>query len=145
MVLRGLLELEEGSFSGACPLGLGTSADSAELDMKRSNSFSLALVTAPDLKTARALARAALKAKLIACANLVPKIESHYWWKGKIESGAEVLLVLKTAKAKLAALEKLIVARHPYDTPEFIVLSLSGGNKRYLDWLVISVNQKLSN
>ena len=97
--------------------------------------FSIALVTAPDLKTARALANFALRAKLIACANLVPKIESHYWWRGKIESGNEVLLILKTRKSHLPALEKLILAKHPYDTPEFVVLRISSGNKKYLDWL----------
>ncbi len=107
--------------------------------MKSTAKFAIVLVTAPDLKTARALAKAALQAKLIACANLIPKIESHYWWQGKIESGAEVLLVLKTQKSKLAALEKLIIARHPYDTPEFLVLPLSAGNARYLGWLAASV------
>jgi len=103
--------------------------------MKPATRFTVVLVTAPNLKTARALAKTALQARLIACANLIPKIESHYRWQGKIESGAEVLLVLKTQKSKLAALEKLVLARHPYDTPEFIVLSLSAGNKKYLDWL----------
>ena len=102
--------------------------------------FSIVLVTAPDLKTARWLAKAALSARLIACANLVPKIESHYRWQGKIESGAEVLLVLKTQKSKLAALEKLVLAKHPYDTPEFLVLPVSAGNKKYLDWLGTSTN-----
>src|SRR5271154_4684994 len=103
--------------------------------MKPAAKFSIVLVTAPDLKTARALAKAALQARLIACANLVPKIESYYWWRGKIKSGAEVLMILKTTKSKLAALEKLILARHPYDTPEFLILSLSAGSKKYLDWL----------
>jgi periplasmic divalent cation tolerance protein len=103
--------------------------------MKPATKFAIVLVTAPDLKTARALAKAALQAKLIACANLIPKIESHFWWQGKIELGAEVLLVLKTQKSKLAALEKLIVARHAYDTPEFLVLAVSAGNQKYLDWL----------
>ena len=103
--------------------------------MKPATQFVLVLVTAPDLKTARALAKAALQAKLIACANLVPKVESHYWWRGKIESGAEVLLILKTQKSKLAALEKLVLAQHPYDTPEFLVLPLVAGSKKYLDWL----------
>ena len=103
--------------------------------MKPTTKFIVVLVTAPDLKIARALAKAALSARLIACANLVPKIESHYWWQGKIESGAEVLLILKTRKAKLAALEKLILAEHPYDTPEFLVLPLVAGSKKYLDWL----------
>jgi periplasmic divalent cation tolerance protein len=106
--------------------------------MQSAAKFAVVLVTAPDRKTARALARAALTARLIACANLVPKIESHYWWRGKIESGAEVLLILKTQKSKLAELEKLVLAKHPYDTPEFIVLPLSAGNKKYLDWLKAS-------
>jgi len=42
---------------------------------------------------------------------------------------------LKTRKSKLAALEKLVLARHPYDTPEFLVLPVSAGSKKYLDWL----------
>lgn len=100
--------------------------------------FKVVLVTAPDLKTARRLAQSALTARLIACANLIPKIESHYWWQGKIERGSEVLLVLKTTRARLAALEKLILAQHPYTTPEFIVLPLAGGAPGYLDWLAQS-------
>jgi uncharacterized protein involved in tolerance to divalent cations len=99
-----------------------------------SGKFLLALVTTPDLKTARELAQAALKKRLIACANLIPRIESHYRWKGRLEIGAEVLMVLKTTASRLSALEKLIVSNHPYDTPEFIVLPVSGGNKRYMDW-----------
>jgi periplasmic divalent cation tolerance protein len=95
----------------------------------------IVLVTAPDLKTARRLARAALAARLIACANLVPKIESHYRWQGKLERSAEVLLIMKTTKARLAGLEKLVVVKHPYDTPEFVVLDVTSGVKKYLDWL----------
>ncbi|HZV35433.1 MAG TPA: divalent-cation tolerance protein CutA [Verrucomicrobiae bacterium] len=97
--------------------------------------FVLTLVTAPNLKVARQLAQAALRAKLIACANLMPKIESHYWWQGKIESGNEVLLFMKTTRKHLAALEKLIIEKHPYDTPEFLVVPLAAGNARYLKWM----------
>jgi len=107
--------------------------------VKRAATFRLVLVTAPDLKTARALARAALTAKLVACANLVPKVESHYWWQGKLEASAEVLIVFKTTRARLAALEQLVVAQHPYDTPEFIALPLAEGNAKYLAWLAGSV------
>ena len=107
--------------------------------MKRAAAFRIVLVTAPDLKTARVLAQAALTAKLVACANLVPKIESHYWWQGKLEASAEVLIIFKTTRMKLAALEKLIVAKHPYDTPEFIALPLAEGNAKYLAWLAGSL------
>jgi periplasmic divalent cation tolerance protein len=107
--------------------------------MNASKKFAVVLVTTPDLKTARKLAKAALQARLIACANLVPRIESHYWWQGKIERGTEVLMILKTTSPRLAALEKLITAQHPYDTAEFLALPISRGNKRYLDWLDKSV------
>lgn len=101
--------------------------------------FAVVLVTAPDLKTGRKLARAALVARLVACVNVLPSIESHYWWQGKLESSPEALLVMKTTANHLAALEDLIVAQHPYDTPEFIVLPITRGNRRYLAWLEDSV------
>jgi periplasmic divalent cation tolerance protein len=103
--------------------------------VKRSVPFAIALVTAPDVKTARMLVKAALQERLVACGNLVPKIESHYWWDGKIEKSAEVLIVFKTTGKHLATLEKLVVEKHPYDTPEFIVLNIASGAKRYLQWI----------
>jgi periplasmic divalent cation tolerance protein len=95
----------------------------------------LVLVTAPDLKTARALARAALEARLVACANLLPRIESHYWWRGKLERSAEILLLFKTSRTRLPALERLLLSLHPYDTPEFLVLPVRAGSARYLKWI----------
>jgi periplasmic divalent cation tolerance protein len=107
--------------------------------VKSAGKFHLVLVTAPDLKTARRLARAALGARLVACANLVPKIESHYWWQGKIESSAEVLVLFKTTRTNLAPLETLVLAKHPYDTPEIVSLALSRGTNKYLRWIGESV------
>jgi periplasmic divalent cation tolerance protein len=103
--------------------------------VKSATLFAIVLVTAPDLKTARGLAKAALQARLVACANLVPKVESHYWWQGKMESSTEILIVFKTRKKSLAALEKVILANHPYDTPEFLVLPLNAGSRKYVDWM----------
>lgn len=96
-------------------------------------------MTAPSLAIARALTQAALRARLVACGNLVPRLESHYWWQGKIESSAEALIVFKTTANRLKALERLVLEEHPYDTPEFIVLRLTAGSRRYLDWLSESV------
>jgi periplasmic divalent cation tolerance protein len=107
--------------------------------MKTAKGFSLVLVTAPEMDAARQLAQSALQARLVACANLVPGIESHYWWQGKLERGAEVLIVFKTVRRRLAAFEKFIVANHPYDTPEFLVLPLDASNARYLDWITASL------
>lgn len=99
----------------------------------------MVLVTAPDLKTARMLADGALKARLVACANLVSGVESHYRWEGKIETGAEILIIFKTRKSRLPALEKLILKKHPYDTPEMLAIPLNMGTRKYLDWIERSV------
>ena len=101
--------------------------------------YSLVLVTAPDRKTARKLATAAVQARLAACGNLIPQLESIYWWKGKMETSKECLILFKTRASLVAKLEELIVKAHPYDTPEFISLKLDRGNARYLRWCKLSV------
>jgi periplasmic divalent cation tolerance protein len=106
--------------------------------MKKAAQFSIVLVTAPDKKAARRLAQAALEERLAACANLVPGVESHYWWRGKMERSTEVLIIFKTTRRRLAALEKLILRKHSYDTPEFVVLAVQAGTERYLKWIAAS-------
>ncbi len=91
-------------------------------------------MTAPDVKTARRIVRLALKARLAACVNLVPRIESHYWWQGKMEQGAEVLMLFKTNRRNLAALEELVLKNHPYDTAEFVAMTPNTVTGRYLKW-----------
>lgn len=108
--------------------------------MKSASTIRIVLVTAPDRKTARALAHAALEARLVACANLVPGIESHYRWKGKLERSRETILLFKTTRRRLATLEKLLLAHHPYDTPEIISLAPDSGTRRYLSWILASIN-----
>jgi periplasmic divalent cation tolerance protein len=102
--------------------------------MKRSPLLRIVLVTAPDMKIARKLARAALSKKLVACANLIPGLESHYWWQNKMETANEILILFKTTRRNLPALEKLVLNQHPYDTPEFIALNPSAATSRYLKW-----------
>ena len=100
-------------------------------------------VTAPSLNVGRKLASAALNQRLVACANLIPKLESHYWWQGKLESSSEVLVVFKTTRDCVEALEKCILQNHPYDTPEFIALALDSGNEKYLEWIGGSLGGKV--
>ena len=107
--------------------------------MRAATQYLLCLVTAPDLKTARLLARVSLESRAAACANLVAGVESHYWWQGKLDRSREVLLLLKTTRARKSRLEKVILKHHPYKTPEIITLQLDAGTPRYLDWLSASV------
>lgn len=97
--------------------------------------FLIVLVTAPDIDVARRLTRGALEERLVACGNLLPGVESHYWWQGKIESGAEVLCVFKTTRKRVEAFEQFVLKNHPYDTPEIIALPITSGTQRYLEWI----------
>ncbi|MBU6400739.1 MAG: divalent cation tolerance protein CutA, partial [Verrucomicrobia bacterium] len=92
--------------------------------MEPAKAYAVVLVTAPDLKTARRLARAALEERLAACVSFLPGIESHYWWRDRLESSREVLLLFKTARRLAGRLERCLLARHPYDTPEILLLPL---------------------
>jgi len=97
--------------------------------------FAVVLVTAPDVALARRLAKATVKAKLAACANIVPAIESHYWWAGKLECSDEVLLIFKTRQELLPHLEQTVREIHPYDTPEVVTLPVTAGSRKYLAWI----------
>ena len=107
--------------------------------MHASREHACVLVTAPNITVARKLAAAALSERVAACANLVPKIESHYWWQGQIESSSEVLILFKTRMDKLMDLENCVLRNHPYDTPEFVALKIDAGNEKYLKWVTDSV------
>jgi periplasmic divalent cation tolerance protein len=110
--------------------------------MRSSARHVVVLVTAPDLKTARRLGRATLDARVVACVNLVPRIESHYWWQGRIESGAEVLMILKTTRRSLNRLAQVVKNLHPYETPEIVALPVTAGSRRYLAWLDAALARK---
>lgn len=99
------------------------------------------LSTAPDREVARALAAVLVERRLAACVNLVPGLESHYWWEGEVQHDAEVLLVCKTRREHLAELSELLVERHPYDCPEVVALPIVGGYAEYLDWIATSVGR----
>ena len=100
---------------------------------------SCVMVSAPNIAVARKIASVALTGRLVACANIIPKVESHYWWQGQIESSSEVLIIFKTRTDKLEELEKIIVKNHTYQTPEFVVLKIDAGNENYIKWLSDSV------
>ena len=124
------------------PLGLNPGDQGAILlfqdRVKTSNSFATVWVTVPNRALGRKIGRQAVEAGLAACAQVSGPLESIYRWQGAVESAREWLLVLKTRTRCLKALEALVVAHHPYDTPQFIALPLLGGSTRYLAWLEAS-------
>jgi len=102
--------------------------------------FVVVYCTASSVKEGRKIAKALVSGKYVACVSMVPKIESRYWWKGKIEVSSEVLLIMKTKKPKVSGLVKKIRSIHSYDVPEIIVLPIIDGHKAYIDWINKSVS-----
>jgi periplasmic divalent cation tolerance protein len=101
----------------------------------RRRSYIVVLMTAPPGRTARRLARILVEKRLAACVNIVPKVDSIYRWKGKIERAGESLLVVKTEGRRLPRLILEVRRIHPYTLPEIIALPLSGGHADYLRWV----------
>jgi periplasmic divalent cation tolerance protein len=94
----------------------------------------IVLITAPDLETARKLARELVEARAAACVNVVPGLTSIYRWQDAVQEDHEVLLVVKARAETLAELERVVARVHPYEVPEIVALSPASVERRYLDW-----------
>jgi len=104
--------------------------------MVRATEARIVLVTCANLAEGRKIAKAVVEKRLAACVNVISEpVESVYRWKEKIESAKEILLVIKTTARRLRDLEKQIANLHSYEVPEFLVLAVEGGSKKYLAWL----------
>lgn len=101
-----------------------------------------ALVVLTTLATeadARALVTALLEQRLIACGTLLPAGRSVYRWEGQVKEEAEVVVLLKTNRARWDALCDAVRERHPYEVPELLALPVQAGLDRYLTWLEAEV------
>ena len=101
--------------------------------------FIAILCTCPDNNTAKELATKLVAAKLAACVNIIPGIESIYIWEEKLETNKEQLLIIKTTQAAYIKVEELIKENHPYTCPEIIALPIESGSKEYLNWVTQAV------
>lgn len=99
------------------------------------SAYCVVLTTASNSKEAEKISKALVENRLAACVNIIPKIGSRYWWKGRVETSSECLLIVKTRKNLFRRLEKKVKAVHSYTLPEIIALPIQTGSKRYLDWI----------
>ena len=93
------------------------------------------LVTCANKNQAKKIAAGLINAKLAACVNIIPGVESLFWWENKMDHADEVLLIVKSKKTKLARIIKKVRSLHSYSTPEIIALPIIAGDKDYLKWI----------
>ena len=95
----------------------------------------IVITNAPDRAVARAIAMALLDARLAACVNIGSGVESLYHWQGRIETGDEVPVAIKTRSSLYSNVELAIRKIHPYDTPEILAIPVARIDRHYHDWL----------
>ena len=97
----------------------------------------LLYTTWPDAEKAQAAARAAVEARLAACANILAPMQSVYRWDRQIEHAAETPMLLKTTAQAAPALRRLIAELHPYALPCILAWAAdeSCSSADYLLWV----------
>jgi periplasmic divalent cation tolerance protein len=101
----------------------------------RQPAYAIVLVTAKDFEEAGKISKALVKRRLAACVNVVPQVSSNFWWKDKLETSKESLLIIKTKESLVPDIVKAVKKLHGYSVPEIIALPIIGGSEDYLDWI----------
>lgn len=102
--------------------------------MQQTN-YIVVFITSKDTEEAQKIAQTLLKRRQAACVNIVPEVDSHFWWQNKLDSSRESLLIVKTKESLLPDIINTVKKIHSYSVPEITALPISGGNQDYLDWI----------
>jgi periplasmic divalent cation tolerance protein len=94
----------------------------------------IAWTTVAEHADAERLAADAVARNLAVCVQIEGPITSHYRWQGKDERSEEYRLCFKSLAHRLEALQQHVLAAHPYDTPEWIVVRAEHVGEKYLSW-----------
>jgi periplasmic divalent cation tolerance protein len=92
-------------------------------------------ITFSSLDEAKTIVRLLVEMRLVACANLIPWVESYFYWDGKIERAQETKVLLKCKKENFKAVEGVVLEHCENEVPEILYFEIDGGHKPYLEWL----------
>lgn len=95
----------------------------------------LVRINCPDPATAETIAHHAVEASLAACANITGPVKSVYRWQGKIETGTETVVYLKTRRAHFEHIEKMVARLHPDETPAILAFPIEITTEAFGAWL----------
>jgi periplasmic divalent cation tolerance protein len=87
------------------------------------------------IEQAKMIAKEVISKRFAACANILPKMTSIYWWEDSIEQSEEVVLIFKTREDLFESINSLVLSLHSYTTPCLISLPIISGNPSYLEWI----------
>lgn len=93
------------------------------------------LITASSEEEACKIGKTLVEERLVACANIIPKIRSIFSWKGEVCDENEVSMILKSKGSLFQQIKERVKTLHSYDVPEIIALPIHLGSEDYLDWI----------
>ena len=99
------------------------------------SNIKLGYITCKNTKEARTIAATLLDKKLIACGNIIPKIDSIFKWKDKVVKSSESILFVKTSKNKMKKIISVTCKIHSYKNPCIVFFNLQNGNKTFMNWI----------
>ncbi len=91
--------------------------------------------TSGSLDEARKVSRYLIQEHLVACAQIIPWIESIYLWNNQLETNQESKIILKTRRDLFDRVKEVIERNTTYQVPEITFRTIEGGNQAYFDWL----------
>ena len=97
--------------------------------------YVVVFITTASYEEARKIVDELVAQRKAACVNIVPRVNSIFRWKGKIENAEESLLVVKTRARLFPEVVSAVKGIHSYEVPEIIALPIIDGNPDYLAWL----------
>lgn len=100
--------------------------------------------TCGSIDEAREMAHRLVKERLVACANIIPWVESIFMWNNEIDVAQESKVIFKTRSQLFEKVKELILQHAKYEVPEILQLPISDGNPDYLRWLDESLEKKES-
>ena len=98
-------------------------------------SANLIYITASNADEARRIGAELVRRRLAACANVLGRIDSVFWWEGAVQEEAEAALILKTRQELVPALVATVKELHSYSCPCIVALPVVGGNPDFLRWV----------
>ena len=96
----------------------------------------LIYMTAGSMDEARRIGQALVSKRLAACVNIIDRMDSFYWWEGKVQSAKEVVMIAKTRESLVPRLTQEVRHLHSYECPCIVSLPITGGFEPFLDWIV---------
>ena len=103
--------------------------------MSAARGLCVVLITCPAGPVAQRLAQRLIREHAAACVNIIARVDSYFWWQGKVDYAKERLLIVKTTFTAVTHIRQLLKRHHPYTVPELVALPIRAGLPAYLHWV----------